>query len=473
MGWLAAALVGPLLSEGQREADMDVKIGAGTDAARWTLSRRALLAGAGAAAVLPACTAPGAGGGAPGGEAPARALKTGVTLSWGGTGTGAGRVALLQQQAELFQRRFPGVKVELVPEGDSLDKIRAGIAAGTPMDLVSLKTEYPTFANQGALVALDPLIARDRYDLKDFLPVQLNSWRWRNTLWCLPANAIMMPFLNLTVTEESGARRPPASWSDRTWTREAFLEYCQKVARQDGGQTVRWGLTGAQGNLRLFMAWAWANGGELFDRDLTRVALGDPPALEGLQFQADLINKHRVMPHPDELSAIGNPFQDNRAGINVGGVAAMATLRRVAGLRWTCTALPWGAKGSFIGGGGDGHTLLRGAHPDEAWELLKVVESPEGDRLLALAGEGAPARRSTAQDPEWVSPRGAPGADMRLVAEALESHFHPDPVLLQGAEIVPIIQGELGQSWSGRRSVPQSIEVIKARVEPLLKNERV
>ena len=101
-----------------------------------------------------------------------------------------------------------------------------------------------------------------------------------------------------------------------------------------------------------------------------------------------------------------------------------------------------------------------------------MVESPEGDRLLALAGEGLPARRSVAHDPECLNPTEAPGADMRAVVEAMETAFHPDPIL-QGDEILPIVQGELAQSWSGQRSVRQSVEVIKARVEPLLKHERV
>jgi multiple sugar transport system substrate-binding protein len=409
---------------------------------------------------------------APGAAPPARVLQRGITLLWGGTGNTASRVALLQQQAALFEARFPAIKVEVVPGGDDLDKIRAGIAAGTPMDLVSLKAEYPAFAKQGAVVALDPYIARDRYDLKDFFPAPLGTWRWRNKLWAMPANSIMTPYVNLTVTEESGARRPPTTWSDQSWTWEAFLEYCRKVSRQDGGQTVQWGFTGAQSNLRLFMSWVWGNGGDLFDRDLTRLTLGDPPALEGLEFQADLINKHRVMPHPDELRSIGNPFQSNRAGINVGGVAAIATLRRVAGLRWTLTAMPRGAKGAAIGGGGDGHMLLRGGRADETWELLKVIESPEGDRLLAMAAEGLPARRSVASDPAWLSPKEAPGADMKAVVEALEIAFHPDPVLTQGDVILPIVQAELNQSWSGQRAVRQSVEVIKARVEPLLKHER-
>ena len=66
----------------------------------------------------------------------------------------------------------------------------------------------------------------------------------------------------------------------------------------------------------------------------------------------------------------------NCASMNVAAVGGIAGLRRVEGLRWTVTALPRGAKGAFIGGGGSGWFLLNGAgRIDETWELLKTVES--------------------------------------------------------------------------------------------------
>ena len=431
-------------------------------------TRRTAVAAAGWGAVLAAC-------GAPGPAEQAKQLKTGITLLWGGSGNSASRIALHRQQADLFERKFPGIKVEIVPDGENLDKIKAGLAAGTPMDLVSMNTRYAVFARQSALVAFDPFVARDKYDLKDFFPAPLATWQWRGKLWAMPFNGIQTPYVNLAVTEESGARRPPASWSDPTWNWEAFLDYCRKVSRQEGGRTVQWGFTGGQGNIRVFMAWVWGNGGDMFDKDLTRVTLGDPPALEGLQFQADLINKYHFMPHPDELSAIGGsggPFLANKAGINVGAVGNIATNRRTAGLRWTVTAMPRGAKNAFIGGGGSGWFMLAGGRSDETWELLKVVESPEGDRMVALAGEAPPARRSVARDPDYLNPKEAPGADMKVVVESMETAFRPDPILVQGDEIINIVQNELNPAWSGQRSVSQSVEVIKARVEPLLKAER-
>ncbi|HEX2184607.1 MAG TPA: extracellular solute-binding protein, partial [Chloroflexota bacterium] len=299
--------------------------------------------------------------------------------------------------------------------------------------------------------------------------------QWRNKQWAMPFNGILTPYVNLTATEEAGAPRPPATWSDRAWTWDAFLEYGRKLSRQDGGRPVQFGFAGSHGNLRLFMSWVWSNGGELFDKDLTRLTLGEPPALEGLQFQADLINKHRLMPHPSELSSLGGAnglFQNNKVGINVASVGAIATWRGQAGLRWSVTAMPRGAKGAFIGGGGSGWFMLWGGRTEETWELVKVVLSPEGDKLQAMAGEAPPARRSVAHDPEYLTPEAPPGADMKAIVESMETAFRPDPILVQGDEILGIVQSELEQVWSGQRSVPASVEVIKARVEPLLKDER-
>ena len=61
---------------------------------------------------------------------------------------------------------------------------------------------------------------------------------------------------------------------------------------------------------------------------------------------------------------------------------------------------------------------------------------------------------------------------MKVIVEAMETAFHPDPILVQGDEILGIVQSELNQAWTGQRSVRASVDVIKARVEPLLKDER-
>ena len=440
---------------------------------RQVITTAATAVGAGAVAgVAAACQV----GGEP---AAARQLRTGITLQMGSTSAAPLRVGLHARQAQLFKDKFPGIEVEVVPDGESLDKIRTTIVAGSPLDLVAQNTtRFSALVAQGAVLALDPLVQRDRYDLKDFLPLPLETWHWRGKRWGLP-NSLSLnstPFLNLTLAEEAGGRRPPATWSDRTWDWNAFLEFCRKTTRRDGGRTAQWGFVGAHADFRTYMGWVWSNGGDFFDRDLTRVTLGEPAALEGLQFHADLSNRHRVMPTPAELSDLGGPipaFHSGQAAIGVSSNALIANNRQVPGLRWTLTAMPRSTRGAFVGGSGSVWLVLApGRYHDETWELLKAVASPESQRMAAVEGHFMSPRRAVLRDPEVLNPREAPGADMKVLVEGLEQALHIEPLLLQGAEIYGIIDEELKPVWAGERAVRDATTIIKGRVEPLLAKER-
>jgi multiple sugar transport system substrate-binding protein len=443
-------------------------------------TRRALLgrAAALAAAVVPVAAAACAVGSGAGEAGAPKTLKTGITLQWGSSGSGASRMALHQAQAQMFTEKQPGIKVEVLADGENLDKVQTGIAAGSPMDLISInEMRYAGFASNGSVLALDTLIKRDRYDLKDFLPRGLGAWQWRGKQYGLPFAGIMTPFVNLDLAQQAGGKQPPRTWSDKTWDRNAFLEFARRATKRDGDKTIQWGITAPHDNLRIFMSWVWAEGGDFFDKDLTRVTLSDPVALEGLQFHADLMNKHRVMPHPDELASLGGfygPFTSNRAAIGIQSPGGIATNRQTSGLRWSLTALPTGSKGPAIGGVGSGWFMISSAkNQDETWELLKVIESPASDKAAALRGEALPARRSIATDPEFSNPKEAPGADMKVIVEALEQAQRVAQPLIQGQEIYnTIISTELRAAWSGQKSVREVVDIIKAKVEPMLAKER-
>jgi multiple sugar transport system substrate-binding protein len=441
-------------------------------------TRRAIVTSLAAAAPATAVFLAGCGGPAKSetGDAAPRQLKSGVTVQWG-VETGQTRLDLRNKQVQMFEAKFPNIKVEQVVDGSNLNKIKSTMAAGNPFDLIRITTtQYAGFANQSSLTPLDELIRRDRYDLKDFFPAAISQWQWRGKQWAMPFLGVATPYLNLGIVERAGARRPPDNWRDQTWNWDAFVEFCRKTSRQEGGKTTQYGFTGTHDNWRYYMSWVWANGGDMFDKDYKQVTLGDPPGLEAIQFLGDLINKHHVSPTPDELKEIGGsskPFQDGKTAMAVASVNAVATNRAVPNLRWTVTALPRGKKGVAIGGGGVGWFITSGSkNHDETWGLLKVVESPESDKLTAMTGEAPPGRRSVAHDPEFLNPKEPPGSDMKVVVEALETALRTDAVLIQGDEIFGIMADELAQVWAGQRSARESLEAIKQRVTPMLALER-
>jgi multiple sugar transport system substrate-binding protein len=446
---------------------MTTKIGA---------SRRALLRGTGGMGVVAVLAACGQAAGQAGGQAPPKQLKSGATVQWG-VETGQTRLALRQAQAKMFEAQFPNIKLEQVVGGDSLDKIKSTMAAGNPFDMIRITTtQYAGFANQSSLTPLDDLIRRDKYDLKDFFPAAVAQWQWRGKQWAMPFLGVLTAYVNTAIVERSGARKPPDNWKDPTWTYDAFLEFCKKCTRQEGGKTVQFGFTGTHDNWRYYMPWVWANGGDMFDKDYKTVTLGDPPGFEGIQFLGDLINKHHVAPTPDELKEIGGsnkPFQDGKTAMAAASVNAVATNRGVANLKWTVTAYPRGKKGIAMGGGGVGWFITGGSkNKDETWELLKVVLSPESDKLTAMSGEAPPNRKSVGHDPEFLNPKEPPGSDMKVVVEALETALHTDAVLIQGDEIFGIMADELAQVWSAKHSAREALDTIKQRVTPMLALER-
>jgi ABC-type glycerol-3-phosphate transport system substrate-binding protein len=403
-------------------------------------------------------------------------LKTGVTLRWAATDTDPSRIESQKRQAAVYERQFPGNKVDIVLDGENLDKLKAMVAAGDPLDLASVRTtDYPSLAKQGALVALDERIKRDKFDMSKLFARIVPSWQWRDKLWAMPSSGVLGAFLNLKLQEEAGAKRPPNTWGDPSWDWNAWSELGQRITKRDGAQTSQWGFSGSYNNPRFYMAWVWSHGGDLFDKNLTKVTLGDNGAMEGLQLLADMIGKQRIAPNDEELAAAGGArkaFEGGKLGINVSATSAVVTNRLVPGLRWTIVPMPRGPKGAFVGGGGTGSSLMAGAkYVDETWELLKSLYSPEVEKLVIADGQ-LPRLKASANDPDFVNPKEAPGADMKVFVEALDKGLVTDTVLLQGTDIYKIVNDNLASAFNGKQSVRAAVDTIKARVEPMLPAER-
>lgn len=104
---------------------------------------------------------------------------------------------------------------------------------------------------------------------------------------------------------------------------------------------------------------------------------------------------------------------------------------------------------------------------DETWELMKLLASKESVRQEAVRGEAPPSRRSVANEPAFSSPSEAPGADMKVVVEALEA-LHLETALLQGIEIDRVLGEDLAPMWRGERTVREVVAQAAGRIRPLL-----
>lgn len=433
------------------------------------LSRRGVLALLSAAPMVAACRrtpAPQA----QQGKGPPPGLQKGVVIQWA-VDSGPTRTKLRQDQVALFKQKFPDIEVQFIEGATGTDKLLAMFAGGTPPDLFRQETfGFATFASRGAITVFDPYIRRDKFDTEDFFPAALRNWQWKGKQYGIPFLGIRIMYYNRAMVDQAGAARPPASWKEAGWTWDAFLELARKVMIREGTSATRWAFdVGTQ--RRDWQTWVWSNGGELFSDDGTRMFLGEEPAIQALQFLADLIHRHRVAPTAAERQAQGGRrglFLDGNLLMYHEPVNSVAANRREVTFDWSLTGTPRGRGKAIASGGGVGWFLAEPSRvKNETWELMKVLASKESVKMEAVRGEAPPGRISVARDPEFVNPPEPPGADMKVVVESLEV-MHIEPPLMNGVEIDNILDEALAPVWAGQQGARDAIQSALPRITRLL-----
>src|SRR5688572_11380861 len=162
-----------------------------------------------------------------------------------------------QQQVAIPQmkERYPQIEIsrEIAPP-DAVwnEKVFAMHAAGTPPDVHNgiVGTFIQLYA-QNKLVELGSLAARDKFDLKAFGGFEKDQDMCRSgKQWALPILTTLgqVTFYNATYLEQAGLKAPPASWQDKTWNLDTFLEYARKTTKNSGQPEAIYGAQVFGGN---------------------------------------------------------------------------------------------------------------------------------------------------------------------------------------------------------------------------------
>jgi multiple sugar transport system substrate-binding protein len=365
-------------------------------------TRRAALRGAAAftgAPALAACAA-----GQPGAGQPATSAKTPVTLK-----VNYRTEMYIPRRAQEFSALYPWVTVDLLTD-TGYDKLVAQIAAGDPGDVIWMSTGIGTYfemAALGNLADLAPLVAADKYDLKQHLPVGIETARIvDNTLFGLPS--LLHPsyvglFYNVNLFETAGVKPPT---SDTTY--EQLVEIARQMTRGSGadGRPAQWGLQTETSPAATALCPIRSYGGELLDPGFLgkKVAFDRAPARQAFQLLYDLRHKLRVHPVQGVDSV---KFTDgNLAMMNTTMSTGRSYEPAVAGrFQMEAVLIPKGPSGKR---GSQGHVDMWGLfsrtkHKDEAWLLHKWLANKETSQAL-FAEVGLPgARPDSWNDPAVVN----------------------------------------------------------------------
>ncbi len=386
-----------------------------------------------------------------------------VTITWSFWGD-PWEVDANERVVKVFHADYPGINVKTVhePWNTYFQKAEEWWKGGSPPDVMFM--DYiPVYAAKGYLEPLDGYVQRDSFDIGDFYPGLLTTYRWDNNLWGLPRdNDTKVIFYNKTLFDNAGVPYPKQGW---TW--EDLRQAALKLTKREGGQTTQYGF--AYEPDEWWRLWVWQNGGEVYDNDSapTKTLMDSAAAAEAVQFFADLTNVDKVTPsYLDQQTSlnIGKLFQEGKLAMAFGNHALVPGFAATQGLKWDVAGLPKN-KAQVNSAGGSGYVISSASKEKEAaWTFLKWLQSSKGQAIFAETGVIVPARRSVGQAPIFQQ-QGS--YDATVFIDETE-RGRPLPMFDGIQQVTTLFNEALVPVWEGKESAGDALAAAVPRVNALL-----
>jgi len=313
-------------------------------------------------------------------------------------------VPKIQDQVDLFEKKYPKIKVKVENVGQGLDhyaKVRTASKAGNGPDVVQLEYQFiSSFALSGELADLTPYGAKDI--AKDYVP-----WVWKQgvangKILAIPQDS--GPLGNLyreDILKAAGVTEPPKTWDDYKVAAQAVKDKTDSViGNMAPNQGAGW------------LGLLWQAGVKPFTYDGKKgvtIHVNSPEAKKVMAYWQDMIQKDLVTTDPD--------FTDEwYAGLNQGKYAGWLTAAWapvfLSGAaadtsgKWRAAPLPqWDPSKPASGnwGGSADAVLKTSKHQIAAYELAKWINNAQEPALLfATQQHFFPTANSVLEDPKFV-----------------------------------------------------------------------
>jgi multiple sugar transport system substrate-binding protein len=378
-----------------------------------------------------------------------------------------------------FHAKNPNIEVEALwtPFAEYRAKVVSLVSAGTPPELMQVDAYWmPDFVSRGLVQKLDGYIKGDKsFKLDDFLPGAFmeHHHTFRGAYYGLP-NGPESPkvlFYNKAKWAEAGLPLPNALEDQGKWTWDAYVDHMTRVSKgvspdRSFGVAAQLGVTP---NGHSFIS---SNNGKTLSEDLKSFGgADDRNTIEALQFQADLILRHKVSPPPGENLGQGDTFLSGRMAAIVDGAWAAAPLFTRPDFDYGVAPLPKSPRGvrktvvkpnsSTI------PTGVTGQPAATAWEVAKYIMSAEFQKGQIDAGQSLTNRK----DQVDYFLKNSPIRNNKVFMDAYDKQeVAAIPLVPKWEEYNAIVNEELTKVRRGEINVPAALTAIKTRANDILKD---
>lgn len=361
-----------------------------------------------------------------------------------------------------LQQRHPRVTVEQITTAGAgmnvMTKYQALAAAGTTPDVAALNPQFvEPLRARGELGDLTPYIRRDAkaFNQEDFAEATLLRARKDGKWHAIPLQmGLWFTLYNATLYQQAGVSKPDATW---TWDR--LVEATRAVMARDA--TVL-GTTMPPYELPVR-----GGGGDILSKDEKKCILDEPAAVEGIQYNADLRQKHRVVPGPEEMGGqtARQLFDAGKLASHIGDPGFLSgTQRGKLGFAWNIASVPKGKAARLSTVKGPSLVMTNASkEKDTAWAWLLHYTSPEMQRYVSVEGKIVSARTSALKAYIALDE----GFDKSVLLD-MTAIARPLPYVARYDEVDQEISAGLDAAYAGQQPVKTAMADVVRKVNALL-----
>lgn len=395
-----------------------------------------------------------------------------------------------QKVADDFMAKNPDIKVVIDQAGwnDYWTGLQTSMVGGTAPDVFTDHLAKVTdFASKGQLVDLEPFVARDKVDMKVYLPGLADLWTKNGKRYGLPKDWDTIALVvNKDIQKEAGVT--DAQLAGLTWNPKDGGTFAKVIAQLsldkngnnglspkfDPKNVVRYGFEIQHSDDRgqsQFSAFALSTGWYYTDGTFkANYHYDDPRFIQTIEWLKSAVAKGYIAPY--ELTALSqyNLFTPKKAAMVLDGSWMIGFYANNADFPVSFVQTPIGPVGRKSMTNGLADSIWIGSkHKEEAWKWVKYLASPEAETTVGTFGVVFPAVKS-----------GVDNALAAYKAKKMDVAAFTDlamgkgttfvyPVLDNGVKVQEIMTQAFDTIFLGKGEVAATLKAANAKVNALFK----
>lgn len=374
---------------------------------------------------------------------------------------------IIQQSIDKFNAKFKGkykASIAQTPWGEFWTKLDASLPTSNAPDVMWMNVFLPKYANGNVLEPLNKYIAKEKFNLNQYVPGRVAAFNYNKQQYALPKgmDAVFVAY-NKEIFDKYKVSYPRKNWN---WKSMETL-----------ANSLRRGIDAAGGSefpiaMELDLQPSYSNflhqdGADFVTLDKKRTLAGTPAGIQTIQSVVDLMNKKLMAPYTvlSETKA-SDLFISGKAGIIfVGSWKAKVLEDSSLGKAQKIGLVPMPKRklNNHSVAGGLGYAMAKNSkNKDGAWELIKYITGRQSMTREAVNNIDFPAR----PDAQGAYARGFKNIDANVIVEVTKTAV-PYPHNGLPATLTPL-QNAIALAFSGKAPVAETVQKGAAETQRLI-----